>query len=65
MLPRPHSLVLAEDCSPDVSSDKDSPIDDGEYIGEYMGGENITADEFQRYMFDLNPDRQAAYMISF
>ena len=43
----------------------DSPIDDGEDIGEYMGGENITADEYQRYMFDLNPDRQKAYMISF
>ena len=34
-----------------------SPIHDEEYIGEYMGGENITADIFQRYMFDLNPDR--------
>ena len=30
-----------------------------------MGGENISADELQRYMFDLNPDRQTAYMIAF
>ena len=43
----------------------DSPIDDGEYIGEYMGGENLTPEDFRRYMFATNPDRQTAYMISF
>ena len=42
----------------------DSPIDDGEYIGEYMGGENLTPEDFRRYMFATNPERQTAYMIS-
>ena len=42
----------------------ESSVDDGEYIGEYMGGENLMTADFQRYMFDPNPDRQTAYMIS-
>ena len=43
----------------------ESLIDDGEYIWDYMGGENLTTDNFHRYMFDTNPDRKTASMISF
>ena len=41
-----------------------SPIDDGEYIGEYMRGENLTTADFYRYMLDPYPHWQTAYMIS-
>ena len=43
----------------------DSPIDDEEYIREYIRGEYLSPEDFRRYMFDTNPDRQTVYMISF
>ena len=43
----------------------ESPIDNGDCIGEIMGGENLTTDNYQRYKFDSNLDRQTEYIISF
>ena len=65
MLPRPHCQEPAEVLFARRLIGPDSPLDDGEYVGEYMGGEDITPAELQRYMLDPTPDKQTAYMITF
>ena len=40
----------------------DSPINDREYLGEYMGGENLTTDDLLRYMFDPGRWRKCSHL---
>ena len=43
----------------------ESPINDGEYIGEYRGGVQLMKAEFIKHMLETHSDKQTSYMISF